>query len=266
VNIAVFTPTMRPGGLDVLEGTLARQTVRPQMWIVCDERNRSQVLGDISDRVDVPLVEMIPPEKQTGNMRNLAAAYNEAAEIALEWGMDVFVSLQDYIWAPPDGLERFAHVHSNVEQKALVTGLTSIAAEPSVVHDLEGDYTIFAEPYFDKPTDIEWWDVREDQIYHRPDSGNPVGRVMPDHWEANWASIDMRLIDEGIRWDESYDKGVAYENMDFARRADAYGAYVLMDMDNHAISLPHKDYFEGEREAIERYSNRAYYESKWLAK
>ncbi len=37
-----------------------------------------------------------------------------------------------------------------------------------------------------------------------------------------------------------------------------------MDKTNVAISLPHKDYFEGEREEIENFSNREYYEGKWL--
>ena len=51
--------------------------------------------------------------------------------------------------------------------------------------------------------------------------------------------------------------------LSFAQQAKLKGFNVVLDKSNIAISLPHKDYFEGEREEIIEFSNRDYYESKW---
>ena len=85
------------------------------------------------------------------------------------------------------------------------------------------------------------------------------------HWEANWAAIPVDILEAGARWDTEYDGGIAYENIDFARRANRdFGSNIYLDTGNVAISLPHKDYFEGEREEIEKYSNRELHDSTWL--
>ncbi len=38
MKLAIFTPTYRPVGLDVLEASLMRQTFRDFVWIVSDQR------------------------------------------------------------------------------------------------------------------------------------------------------------------------------------------------------------------------------------
>ena len=95
-------------------------------------------------------------------------------------------------------------------------------------------------------------------------TGDDVLPVETTHWEANWAAVPASVLKAGVRWDEEYDKGIAYENMDFACAAsELTGAKVIFDKTNVVISLPHKDYFEGEREEILEFSNRDYFNTKW---
>jgi hypothetical protein len=238
-----------------------RQTYKDFEVVVSDQRflNRYPIWGEIESRVDFP-ISWVQRQVQDGNKRNLAAMYNVAAEHVVMNEFDMLVSLQDYIWLPEDGLEKFVDVWQQYPQ-SLLTGITSISRDPypNKIADLEGDYTIFKEPFKDKPNRIAWVDPRLEMYANGPD----VLPVDTRHWEANWAAVPARILERGVRWDEEYDKGIAYENMDFAQQAKLLGYDVVLDKTNIAISLPHKDYFEGEKEEILEFSNRKLYESKW---
>ncbi len=205
---------------------------------------------------------LMTPKKQ-GMHRNLAASYNRAATRAIELEASYLISLQDYIWVPPNGIEMFLEVHDAVD-RAIVTGLTSHSEKPTKkdIDNPRGAYTIFKKPLTEKPEGISWADVRAIDLY--PEENIKTMKCMPEHWEANWASIDMKLINDGLRWDEDYDVGVAYENMDFAKRAVQAGATCVLDKRNHAISLPHREYFEADKAEIVEKSNREMYEQKWM--
>lgn len=263
MTLLVFTPTYRPGGLDVLEASLMRQTYKDFHWVVSDQRflNRYPIWGEIESRVDFPIY-WVQRAVEPGNKRNLATMYNIAAEHVVEYQYDLLVSLQDYIYLPEDGLQKFVSLYEKYPND-LLTGVTHISRDPypNKVVDLEGDYTIFAEPYTDKPKRIAWEDVRVSEMYTGTEDITSVESV---HWEANWAAVPFNVLHQGIRWDTEYDKGIAYENMDFAKQAAfQLKTRVLMDKTNVAISLPHKYYFEGEREEIKEFSNRDYFNVKW---
>lgn len=264
MKLAVFTPTYRPGGLDVLEASLMRQTFKNFVWIVSDQRflRRGETWKEIMERVPFEILFM-NREIEEGNKRNLCAMYNAAADFVAANDFNMLVSLQDYIYVPEDGLEKFVAVNK-LFPNDLLTGVTHISREPfpNKIVDLGGDYTIFAEPYADKPKHFSWKDVRVSELYV---VGDDILPVQTGHWEANWAALPKNILEAGIRWDNAYDKGIAYENMDFAQQANKnLGTKVILDKTNVAISLPHKDYFGGEREEIEEFSNRNYYEKKWL--
>ncbi len=262
MRLLVFTPTFRPGGLDVLEASLLRQTYKDFEWVVSDQRfvNRYPIWGEIQSRVPFK-IHWVQRQIEEGNKRNLCAMYNAAADFAVENEFDMMVSLQDYIYLPEDGLEKFIQAWQQFPQ-SLLTGVTHISRDPypNKVVNLEGDYTIFAEPYTERPKRISWEDIRVTELYV---TGPEILPVETGHWEANWAAIPIRVLELGVRWDEEFDKGIAYENMDFAQQARIYNYDVVLDKNNVAISLPHKDYFDGEREEIIEFSNRNYYESKW---
>lgn len=262
MSVVIFTPTYRPGGLDVLEASLMRQTYKDFTWVVSDQRflKRYPIWGEIESRVDFPILWQTSSIEE-GKKRNLCDMYNRVAEFVLEEGFDMLISLQDYIYLPEGAVEKFIEI-DNSWGPNLFTGVTHISRDPfpNKIVDLEGDYTIFSEPYTDKPKRLSWEDVRATQIYV---VGDDILPVETGHWEANWAAVSREVLENGARWDLNYDKGIAYENMDFAQQAEKLGYSVILDKNNIAISLPHKDYFEGEREEIENFSNREYYEEKW---
>lgn len=263
MTVVVFSPTYRPGGLDILEASLMRQSYRDFVWLVSDQKflERKDTWAEIIRRVDFPVM-FVNRAVREGNKRNLAEMYNVAAEYVVSDGFTMLISLQDYIYLPEDGIQRF--LNENVMfPDSLLTGVTHISRDPfpNKVVDPEGHYTIFAEPYTDKPKRMSWEDVRATELYVVGSSTLPVEQT---HWEANWAAVPRKVLDAGVRWDEQYDKGIAYENMDFAMQAKEKGFDVVLDKNNVAISLPHKDYFDGEREEIEEFSNRELFESKWM--
>lgn len=240
-----------------------RQTYKNFTWIVSDQRflSRYVIWGEIESRVDFPILWMNGPVRE-GNKRNLCEMYNAAADFTVEEGFDMLISLQDYIYLPEDAVEKFINIDTNWGPN-LFTGVTHISRDPypNKIKNPQGSYTIFEKPYTDKPNRLSWEDVRATQIYI---TGDDILPIETGHWEANWAAVSREVLEAGARWDLNYDKGIAYENMDFAQQAAKLGYSVIFDKTNVAISLPHKDYFEGEREEIEEFSNRKYYEEKWL--
>lgn len=112
MSVAVFTPTYRPGGLDVLTSSLSRQTYRDFTWIVVDElyHSRAGLWDSISEGLSNDVVNITMPPKT--KHRNLCEAYNAAAKLVLiDGSFDLFISLQDYIYVPPGGIERFVNIH-----------------------------------------------------------------------------------------------------------------------------------------------------------
>lgn len=262
--IVVFTPTRRYGGLDVTISSLARQTHKDFTWLVQDELlgARIDIYDYASEKYGIKIDFLMTPKRQE-NHGNLAAAYNKALDKAISMGANYLISLQDYIWVPDNGIEMFMEVHEAVDL-ALVTGLTSHSEKPlpEDIADPRGLYTIFKEPLLDKPEGIGWADVRAIDLY--PEDHIQTLKCRPEHWETNWASIDLDIVRTGTKFDEDYDIGYAYENMDFAFRASKVGATCVLDKRNHAISLPHRKYFEGEEEEMIERSNRELYEQKCM--
>jgi glycosyltransferase involved in cell wall biosynthesis len=269
--ICCFVPTNRPGGIDVLEASIMRQTLKPTDLIIADElaEVREKEWNNFGERLKEENISVIifkPQQTIRNAARNLVAAYNEGVDICRGLGYkddDLFISLQDYIYVPDEGIERFFWLHT-IAPDALLTGVTDISIDPfpNQIKDINGHYTIFKEPYTDKPSRILWEDPRPRVLYNTKE--NKIISVDPEHWEANWAAIPFKLFNMGARWSEIYDTGYAYENMDFALKCSReLGAQVLMDAANCVISLPHKEYWPNEVEDLQKFNNRTLYEKLW---
>lgn len=199
--------------------------------------------------------------KKPGNQRALAQAYNNAADLAVDMDFDLMVSLQDYIWIPDNGIEMFVEDHEKYPE-CLITGLVSLSDAPSDqdIADLYGLYTIFTKPLLECPKGISWHDGRL-PMYTQEEQ---VVACAPEHWEANWAAIPVNILKHPVRWDLRYDEGVAYENMDFAKRAELVcGTSCILDKRNHAVGIPHREIWPEEQKQLERYTNRWTYEDWW---
>jgi len=249
-KIAVFVPTTHYGGVDVLEASISRQSVKPDLIIVADEiKKRDNAEFWLNVFWDFPL-NLLHTNLKPGNKRNLCLAYNEAARVSLEENCDLLISLQDFIWIPERGIERFVKIHES-NPNDLITGITHISKdpEPDKIFNKKDYYSIFSKSFFEKPKEISWHDVRKTEIYKNFDGD--FFAINPIHWEANWAAVPVSKFKQGIFWDEEFDVGIAYENQDFAVNCvKNTNCEVLLDIRNEAISLPHKQYFPGEEEEI----------------
>jgi hypothetical protein len=261
-KIALFLPTYRPGGLDVFEASIQRQTIKPDVIFVADELHRTEGWLKVAESLKQKIYIVDAPKK-LGDKRNLAAVYNEASRCSIDHKCDLFISLQDYIWIPENGIERFLNIYET-EPNALITGVTHISEDPTRedIEDITASYTIFKKPFYEKPQKIAWYDVRQTELYSN--SNYPVTPIYPEHWEANWAAIPTSMFERGMHWNKEYDRGIAYENADFAKQCEKETrCNILFNTKNEAISLPHKKYWPNEEKEIRKFSNRWLFESKW---
>jgi hypothetical protein len=243
----------------MLFSSLDRQTY-PYTLCMADEyaAQRSHVYDEYGFSDNTIFVECY---KKPGNQRALAQAYNNAADLAVDFGFDLMVSLQDYIWIPDNGIEMFVQDHKEYPE-ALLTGLVSLSDAPSDqdIADPMGMYTIFKEPLTGRPEGISWRDGRL-PMYGEEEE---VVACAPEHWEANWAAIPVSILEHPDRWDLKYDEGVAYENMDFAKRAElVLKSPCVLDKRNHAVGIPHREIWPEEQKQLDRYTNRWIYEDWW---
>ncbi len=273
MKCAIFTPTARPG-IDVTHASIMRQETEAElMWIVSDRLfpERAKVFKNFAEQdkqAGKYDYKHFYVEKKKNDARTISKSYNQAMYTARKWGADMFLSLQDYIYIPKDAVQNFIEMDRDITNegfKGIYTGITSISSDPlnSRIHDLGGMYTIFDEPYFDRPEEIEWCDVR--YVHNHT---HPYHYCSPVEFETNWACIPKdALYDNDLFFDEAFDEGVAYENQDYAYRAQQQGYNIFLAYNNQAISLPHKRYFKEEwaREKPLTEVNRQRTEDRWVA-
>lgn len=249
--IMVFCPTRYPG-FDVTYHSLKRQVVNDDIKLVlCVADEFAPLRGnDLAEKFEDIGIDYVSfkMSKQKGYKRNLAASYKQAMEFARTIDADGFVTLQDYIWIPEDGIQRFIDVSDSLENPYhLLTGICHISSdpEPDLVVNPDDYFSIFEEPYDGKPEAFWWTDVR------LANNGGPgqIKQTFPVEWEANWGYIPRKaLYDKRLVYDEDFDKYVAYENQDYAMQATERGYEVIIDTDNVSISLPHKQYWPSDEE------------------
>lgn len=271
MKIAVHTPTQR-AGIDVTVNSILRQKFTEDVeltWILTDEiRDKRTDLYKYFKGTNIE-VRHKWIDKEYGNQRNLARGYNLAIADARNLECDLLVSLQDYIYVPENGIQKFIDQYNLIEVEdginGIYTGICSISSDPdsSVVIDITNPYSIFGESYNERPQEIEWIDVR----YNAERATASLYQSGPAiEWETNWACIPKTaLYDERLSFDEEFDKAVAYENQDYAFLAKSLGYSMLIDYSNQVISLPHKKYFSSSWAFEEPLTNlnRKLVEKKW---
>lgn len=244
MKVIVFTPTTRYGGLDVTHSCLFNQFHHGlnMTWLLADEllEERQNLYQKLRDNQPWFEIQTLAVPKQPGLDRNLASSYQLALEYARLVNADLFISLQDYIWIPRNGINLFANFSKANAHNCLITGLChhSKYPEASSIHDEKGLFSIFDRPWNGKmPEGLTWHDVRY--------TGKSAPYIIdPVRWEANWCAISRNILhDEEINFDISYDAGIAYENQDYALKAQAKGAPIYIMEENVAISLPHRSYW-----------------------
>jgi hypothetical protein len=145
VKIAVVTPTYRWGGLDVNFASIMAQTVQPDVWIIADDRHdsRHEIVLEKTAHAPFKVEHYLPRPKPEGYFSDISWLYDDMAARALAHDCDLIVSMQDYLWVNPTGIESFAALYEKYGDLTIMTGITSLSHDPypdevAVVDGLRG--------------------------------------------------------------------------------------------------------------------------------
>lgn len=157
VKISLIIPTYRPGGIDVLLGSLKNQTMRDYELILVDDLYgwRQREVKEYAETLNVPLIH-VPglPNKRTDKPFGLATAWN----IGLRHAEGDYIMVgQDFLWLNPDCFERHMKLQC-VDNRVTVGYMPHCVAPP--LGDLKGKLTVFDKIHEEKPTQIELPDIR----------------------------------------------------------------------------------------------------------
>lgn len=185
MKISVICVTNRLGAVKFWNEQLEKQTFKDFQVIIADDNAQFNVFDD-------KLTYFLPRKKNTDDVWNLNKAYNDCLDLATG---ELLVFLQDFIWIPANGLQRFWDLYE-IYPDALITGCG---------HKYEKDLKTIVE--------ID-------------DRALGDKKVVPCHWsqwEMNWSSCPAKLMP---KFDEEMDKHFGGENQYIAKTA---GKQVYLD-------------------------------------
>lgn len=200
--ISVLSPSIRPGGLDMVAKCLKRQTFADYEWLVSTPYE--------------------PPEWAVQVGTTPKGDYHYA--LNRDWNRlyraakgELIVNIVDLIWFPPDVLEKlWAHYQAN--PKALVT---------AIGHQYD-------QVVGGKPENRVWTDPRA-----RTDQGS-FYQIYPNDMEMCLASVPRQAIYDCGGLDEEYDKGAACSEKEMCTRMDklGYKFYIDQGIEYRAVQHP----------------------------
>lgn len=189
-KISVVFVTNRSGAIEYLNKQLSKQTLQNFEVIIA---NDSEDSGGFK-----------PRQKDDGDAWNLNKAYNDCLDKVTG---DLVVFLQDFIWIPANGLERFWEVHE-IYPDDLITGVGHKALN-GIEGISETDERVIGEP--------------------------GVSPGNESHFELNWAACPANKL---VRFDEDMDKHYGGENQVFALKVQKqFKNNIWIDRSNRCIGL-----------------------------
>jgi hypothetical protein len=209
-KISCITPTVRPLGLPIINQCLKRQSMDYEWVIVAPE----QMLKEIVDLKLTNAKIIAEPPKNEGDFYCLNKAWNKAYQTAMG---ELFIDIVDWIWFPPDTLERFWN-HYLQNRKVCIT---------AIGHQ-------YKEIVNGKPEGLVWNDPRA-----RSDFGT-FYEVAPTEMEMCLASLPRQAIIDCGGLDEEYDKGAAIgeKEMCYRLRHLGYQFYIEQSIEYRALQHP----------------------------
>lgn len=232
MKLSVVYVTNRPGGMDILLDNLNRQTFKDFELILADELYKERKTEVELLFAKYPVKHFKPREKQEGDVWNLNKAYNDALD-KVEGELVVF--LQDYIWIPANGLERFWDIYE-LYPNAPVTGCGHKAQKSNGIK---------------RPAGISEVDDRV----------NGEKRLVESDWtyyELNWASCPTKYL---VRFDETMDTYYGGENQVFALQVFKKCGIIYLDRLNECVGHP-QDIFGRPEDWEEKHANKGFLNKK----
>jgi len=205
-TFSVLTVTKRTGWEELAYKSVVEQTKRPPNWIIITEKKgfdyRNQQIGIFRYKYATgnPTLRLFDAPPKI-RASNLNASLNEGLRHVYT---DYVIFYQDFIELQPDCFEKLLDL---VDERTFVTTCT-----PNYDGSDDGRYT-----GVDKPR-----------------------RCRPEEWEANVAIAPMKIIRELGGFDEEYDNGWSWDNVNIAQRAAMLGARFIIDESNRPTLLDHE--------------------------
>ncbi len=193
MKVSVLTPSIRPEGLKIVQESLANQTFVDFEWLT---------------EIGVP-----------GQGHDLNAAYNRMLRRARG---ELIVSMQDYIKAPPNYLQKFWDAYQK-DPKMFYTAPVGKVDNLDYIGPIKWDWRAYADA---KP---QW-----------------------QHWEIDSASAPLSALKEIGGFDEELDGHWSSDNVNVGFRANLAGykfglifdnPVVVYDHDAHMVH-PFRDYYD----------------------
>jgi hypothetical protein len=198
-TFSVLTVSKRSGWLDIAIGSIGNQTHTPHDWVIVTELQQDVRIPSSGLVSLFGEIKMIDAPLKQ-RVSNLNASLNEGLRHV---DTDYVIFYQDFIELPPDCFEKLLVL---ADEKTFVTTCT-----PNYDGSDDGRYT-----GVDKP---------------RP--------CKPAEWEANVAIAPMAVIRELGGFDEEYDNGWSWDNVNLAERAAVLGCNFIIDESNRPKLYPH---------------------------
>jgi glycosyltransferase involved in cell wall biosynthesis len=207
-KISVLTVFKRPHGEELVGKCLLNQSFDDWEWIQVTPLKNTMVLKNTKVIPDPPMV--------SGDVWGLNKAYNAGIRAC---SSDLIVSIQDDIWFPEDGLEKF-WVYFQEYPMGCVSGV--------------GDKYEKLDD-FGKPIVKMWEDPRRGYTW-----GASFSKTKPNNWELNYASVPTKAMYDIGGFDETFDQYYGWDNVDVALRLWYLEYEFYLDISNESRSLMQK--------------------------
>lgn len=211
-RVSIITPTVRPAGLVTNARGLLNQSLPIDEWIIVTPQVK--MAQTFIGKFDLPIRIMSEPEKKEGDVYTLNKALNEAVRTTAG---DVIVEIQDYIWIPPDAIERLVALYEKMGDAWQITGV--------------GDQYKGIDKY-GRPTGAVWTDPRK-KYPHK------TGETYPEAIEENFCLYTRKALYDVGGWDEELDKGFAMNNTSVVERMADLGYRFYLDQSLEIRGLQH---------------------------
>lgn len=220
MDISILFPTKRKYSLELAFYVLSYQTLPKDKFefIILDNLDREAQAKNLAKEtgINTKYVKL--------NKLGLCYAYNTGFKMAKG---ELIVSLQDFHWIQPKGLERFLELGEKYPKSCFSAWVFNISedylkADPRIYTTFQKDPK---DPFIMRPTLFQ--------------------EIKPQFFEMNFACIPREALEaiadaEGKPWDEEFDRGWHWENVDLSLRIAKHNYKFYLDAINFCIQLWHR--------------------------
>jgi len=215
IRISIVSPSIRPKGLEIVASAVSKQSFRGFEWLV------GTPFVPKLNTDNIPNFKWVEDNFKDG-VWSLNRIYNKMFKEAKG---EIIVSLQDWVWVPPDGLQKFVDAMESISE-GIISGVGD-------QYEKMGDF---------KPEVKIWSDPRK-TIEH-----GTFYEINPSDIEFNWCAFTKDAILKVGGFCERLDfTGYGMDGYQVCERWDALGYKFYIDQSNESFTIRHdRSSFGGE--------------------